>query len=153
MAKKERERERERPGRKATKGDAADTDAPTRGRKTPGPQAESVMSGLRVMKTAQSPLGAARAVSSPLLKRHTPVLLTPIPTANPFNLRIINDRNALIILGLPWQTRRASFTIFESRVRGSFFHERSLSNRALQLQLKNYTVPFEQGKTFHSGTC
>ena len=109
------------------------------------------------MKTAQSPLGAARAVSSPLLKRHTPVLLTPIPTANPFNLRIINDRNALIILDLPWQTP-ASFAVYvESRARWmkasynweSKFLARLEANEAVEpidcyvtVQLKNCTISY-----------
>lgn len=63
-----------------------------------GPQAASIMSGWRVMKIAQSL--AARH----LLKERTP--LSPIPTTNPFNLEIINDRYALIILAPPWKPLR-----------------------------------------------
>lgn len=60
-----------------------------------GPQAASIMSGWRVMKIAQS------LPTRHLLKERTP--LSPIPTANPFNLEIINDRYALIILAPPWK--------------------------------------------------
>lgn len=72
---------------------------PRGGRKVAGgPQAASIMSGWRVMKIAQSL--AARH----LLKERTP--LSPIPTTNPFNLEIINDRYALIILAPPWKPLR-----------------------------------------------
>lgn len=66
-------------------------------------QAESIMSGRRVMKTAQSLLGAARSI----LAAHTRVPLTPIPPGNPFNLAVINDLKSLIILGIAWRARCA----------------------------------------------
>lgn len=67
------------------------------GTKVAGPQAASIMSGWRVMKIAQS------LPTRHLLKERTP--LSPIPTTNPFNLEIINDRYALIILAPPWKRR------------------------------------------------